>query len=474
MTVVIFAVSFTFLLIIGRSYTVKREINPEITAGDIDISFDREDIVALEGFNINDGIISIGFRSLNPGKVYVSVSGINDISLYVHPIGIITENTYYGGCSCSEIIPLMFLLFGVITIIYLIGKYRADNAESVYQYKNAVTVGILVFSVFFVINQIIALFSDSGFANQAKTLLEMPQIFLMYTFPVILIISVLIIISNIILIRKEGMNTRNMLGFFLGVSVCVMVFFPYVLGEYLQRSTLIDVHNENGAALYIELFVEGIVSVFTAYFVCVLTGTVYMASKAARLVPDFDRDYILILGCKVGRNGKVTKLLGSRAEKAAQFARMQKEKTGKNIVFVPSGGKGSDELVSEAKAISDYLIGSGFNESEILQEDKSVSTEENFRLSMEKIRSVSDKENPGIAFSTSNYHVFRAGMIAFEQGIDAQGIGAPTKRYFWINASIREFVATVFSEKKRHIVMLLTLTLIILYIVLIVYFNNNF
>ncbi len=448
MTVVIFVVSFTFLLIIGRSYTVKREINPEITAGDIDISFDREDIVALEGFNINDGIISIGFRSLNPGKVYVSVSGINEISLFVHPIGIITENTYYGGCSCSEIIPLMFLLFGVITIIYLIGKYRADNAESVYQYKNAVTIGILVFSVFFVINQIIALFGDSGFADQAKTLLEMPQIFLMYTFPVILIISVLIIISNIILIRKEGMNTRNMLGLFLGVSVCVMVFFPYVLGEYLQRSTLIDVHNENGAALYIELFVEGIASVFTAYFVCVLTGTVYMASKAARLVPDFDRDYILILGCKVGRNGKVTKLLGSRAEKAAQFARMQKEKTGKNIVFVPSGGKGSDELVSEAKAISDYLIGSGFNESEILQEDKSVSTEENFRLSMEKIRSVSDKENPGIAFSTSNYHVFRAGMIAFEQGIDAQGIGAPTKRYFWINASIREFVATVFSEKS--------------------------
>ena len=171
---------------------------------------------------------------------------------------------------------------------------------------------------------------------------------------------------------------------------------------------------------------------------------------------------------------KVTKLLGSRAEKAAQFARMQKEKTGKDIVFVPSGGKGSDEPVSEAKAISDYLIGSGFKESEILPEDKSVSTEENFRLSMEKIRSVSDKENPGIAFSTSNYHVFRAGMIAFEQGIDAQGIGAPTKRYFWINASIREFVATVFSEKKRHIVMLLTLTLIILYIVLIVYFNNNF
>jgi uncharacterized SAM-binding protein YcdF (DUF218 family) len=55
-----------------------------------------------------------------------------------------------------------------------------------------------------------------------------------------------------------------------------------------------------------------------------------------------------------------------------------------------------------------------------------------------------------IAFSTTNYHVFRSGVLARGMGIDAQGIGAATRSYFWINAFIREFVAVLNSEKKLH------------------------
>ena len=58
---------------------------------------------------------------------------------------------------------------------------------------------------------------------------------------------------------------------------------------------------------------------------------------------------------------------------------------------------------------------------------------------------------PRAAFSTTNYHVFRAGLIASEQGLRMEGIGSPTKRSFWVNAFIREFVATLASQKKRHL-----------------------
>ena len=35
--------------------------------------------------------------------------------------------------------------------------------------------------------------------------------------------------------------------------------------------------------------------------------------------------------------------------------------------------------------------------------------------------------------------------------IRIEGIGAPTKAYFWINAFIRELIAGLVMEKKRHL-----------------------
>ena len=55
---------------------------------------------------------------------------------------------------------------------------------------------------------------------------------------------------------------------------------------------------------------------------------------------------------------------------------------------------------------------------------------------MELIRNHTKNYDPKIAFSTTNYHVFRSGVFASRQGIRAEGIGAKTKIYFWINAFI--------------------------------------
>ena len=73
-------------------------------------------------------------------------------------------------------------------------------------------------------------------------------------------------------------------------------------------------------------------------------------------------------------------------------------------------------------------------------------------------------KNAKIAFSTTNYHVFRAGNIATEQNIIIQGIGAKTKSYFWVNAFIREFIATLYSEKKNiyRVIILITVTVLII------------
>ena len=70
---------------------------------------------------------------------------------------------------------------------------------------------------------------------------------------------------------------------------------------------------------------------------------------------------------------------------------------------------------------------------------------------MELIKEDACIEDPKVAFSTTNYHVFRSGLLASEQGIYAEGVGSRTRSYFWVNAFIREFVATLAEERKKHL-----------------------
>ena len=72
--------------------------------------------------------------------------------------------------------------------------------------------------------------------------------------------------------RKEGRSWQNMLGVILGILICIGTLFPHLLSEYLQRSTLVDVHNEQGAALYIEMVVTHTMLVVVTYLECILVS----------------------------------------------------------------------------------------------------------------------------------------------------------------------------------------------------------
>ena len=190
-----------------------------------------------------------------------------------------------------------------------------------------------------------------------------------------------------------------------------------------------------------------------------------MGYISAKHIPKFNKDAIIILGCQIKKDGTLTPLLKSRVDKAVEFSKMQKEKTKKDIVFVPSGGKGKDEIISEANAMKNYLLMQGIKKSKIIVENKSKSTFENIKFSNKLIQ---EKINdPIIAVSTTNYHVFRAGVIASKQNIIIEGIGSKTKSYYWVNAFIREYIALLVSEKMNHIKVLLITSLIIIILALI-------
>ena len=117
-----------------------------------------------------------------------------------------------------------------------------------------------------------------------------------------------------------------------------------------------------------------------------------------------------------------------------------------------------------------YLIENGINEEDIIIENKSANTLQNMRFS----KNIIDKINKDgkIIFSTTNYHVFRSGVIANNEGIDCEGMGSKTKWYFYTNALIREFVANLFSQRKKHIA-LITIINIIIFILVITGYKFN-
>ena len=220
----------------------------------------------------------------------------------------------------------------------------------------------------------------------------------------------------------------------------------------------------------IENFCETLIYSGVAYLEAVLIATIILGIKSAKRVPKFNKDYIIILGCKIRSDGSLTPLLKGRVDAALEFRNMQLEKKKKDLIFVASGGKGSDEVISESAAIKNYLLECGIDESNIIMEDKSKNTYQNIKYSNKLINE--KNKNANIAFSTTNYHVLRAGLIATSQNLKLEGIESNTKSYFYINAFIREYLGTLYSEYKKHLIVILLIVLATIFIIGIIYLSN--
>ncbi len=462
-----------YVSIVGDEYVAKVDLNEPLPyeAGlTASVTSDSVGFVDVGCVTVTGNTVCVPVKAVRPGRVYLEFNSDEDIPLsqrpglvvlYVHKSGLITQNDYFGIFNGAFAVRLCVFVYLVLVMLDLLYRYMVAVRENMYQYRCILLAGILLFMAGPVVNMGLSLFLNYrvGLIDIPANALEILGFIALLTLPAALALSVLTMVSNIKLMIREGRSLRNMLGFFLGVALLVAAVLPSAVSRYLQNSSIIDVHKWSGPGRFIGMFIENVCGSASVYFVCILVGTIVLGVKAARHVPSFDKDYILILGCQIRKDGSLTKLLQSRADRAVEFSRMQKEATGKDIIFVPSGGKGSDEVIAEGEAIKNYLLSIGIPASQILAETRSTTTRENILLSSELIKSAGG-DCSKVALSTTNYHVFRAGMLASTLGIKMEGIGSKTKRYFWVNAFIREFVATLVSERKKHAAVLGTLVLI--------------
>ena len=464
-------------VITGRTLTVSFEfaVNAPETAPAVQMS--REGVVEITDQQYDGRTLRVTLRSCGRAdQTLLTVKDDNGFasgkSIYTHMLGIITEEGAFGYYTGCRVLPVCLAAYLLLLLASFIIRLRGDMRRTPYRYANAVRFGIAVMLGFAVVQTILYIPTYRGLVHTFRNMLELMNRFTMFTLPLFFVVSILVTLESVRLIRREGRSWRNLLAVFLGVLLCVGALTPIAVGEWSQRTTLIDVHNTSAPTLYIVLMIENGIGAIVAYLECLLLGTIFVSLRAARAVPDFDRGYILILGCQTRSDGTLTPLLRGRADRAIEFDRLQREHGGPAVTFVPSGGQGDDEPVAEGDAIAAYLTQQGIPQERILVENKSATTAENIRFSMELIRA--EAKDPKVAFSTTNYHVFRAGNIALSQGVRAQGIGAKTKRYFWINAFVREFIATLSSYAKLHLAISAALLVITAGMVALSYYSNVF
>ena len=266
--------------------------------------------------------------------------------------------------------------------------------------------------------------------------------------PGLFLFSISLIVSNIALLRHESPRFQNLLGILLGLILIGAGAGTYAASRLLYRYDL------SYDAMRAVTMTRNTVGLAFTYVECILLGTIICGLRAAKHVPAPDRDYILILGCCFRKDGTLTPLLKARVDKALDFWRMQKEKTGKAAFIIPSGGQGRNESMPEAKAMSNYIAGTDIPSEYVLPEDQSVNTFQNMQFSKEII----DGKNPGsssakVCYVTTNYHVLRSGILANKVKLAAEGLGAKTKWWFWPNAFVRE-CAAFFSNRNMMILYL--------------------
>ncbi len=267
--------------------------------------------------------------------------------------------------------------------------------------------------------------------------------YIFVTFPFILAFSVFLCLSNVFLIRREGKRLVNILG--------IVFSFLFTGGALLILGLdLFGSHGRQTDAAWL-MSINILASVYF-YLECMLVGAVIAGLITAWYKPKPDKDFMIILGCGLRKDGTPTPLLQGRIDRALRFYRDQKAQTGKELTFVVSGGKGPDEVIAESASMKQYLISQGIPEQQIIEEDQSASTLENMKFSKEKIM------KPGstgeIAFATTNYHVFRSGLCARRVKMRALGVGAKTKWYFWPNAWVREFAGLLTEHRGKQALVL--------------------
>ena len=176
--------------------------------------------------------------------------------------------------------------------------------------------------------------------------------------------------------------------------------------------------------------------VFTLALICglILFGvTEYFIIRASFGTPETQVDYLVVLGAKVRQDGPSVSLW-DRIYETVSYLNAHPD-----TIAIVSGGQGEDEPITEAKSMHDELVKLGISEDRIWMESKATSTDENLRYSLDLIEEKTGRRPQTLGVLSSEYHLFRASLMAKKLGVEFVGVPAKTTKITQlINHAMRE------------------------------------
>ena len=218
------------------------------------------------------------------------------------------------------------------------------------------------------------------------------------------------------------MNAGNFAGIFLSAAMMTVTVYFTQLCDLVHRLT----QTAGGVALLVIaalILLAGVV--YAVVFTVLMLSVLHERCKKA--------DVLVVLGCRI-KGTKPTRMLRRRLDTAFEYL-----KSHPDLPCIVSGGRGADEQISEAQAMSDYLLAKGLDGERIIMEDKSATTYENLKFSARLMRC--NGRVCSIIVATDGFHQYRARLIAKQLGLKTYDLSAKTEPRFVLIYWIRELMA---------------------------------
>lgn len=146
---------------------------------------------------------------------------------------------------------------------------------------------------------------------------------------------------------------------------------------------------------------------------------------------------VVVLGCRVyGERASLSMV--ERLDAAYEYLTEHPESK-----CVLSGGKGDGENITEAECMYRYLVSKGIDAARLYKEEASTTTRENLLFS--KLLIEEQGLHPVIAIATSEYHEYRAGMIANALEIDWAAVPGRTAIWLFPTYYVRELYGILYE-----------------------------
>ena len=439
----------------GNTLTLSLEIPLQATGGSVTTA--DESIAQVIKTEFRDGFMHVTFRGTGKGSTlaHVNWEPADNVELSIYNLDLELSSFFTGGLKEDvtgiftgwQALVTGLTLFLLLNAVFLLKSFIRRREKHAFSYLTILCAGLGIFTLVLALFCLRCTFLCFFDPNMTMWLLYLTivtacQRFFTVTSPLVVLFALGLTVSNVALLWKEGASRGNLFGF----AAAFLMLCGIVLGFVLMRTERNYTYRNIVCNTYATLF---------CYYECMLIAVTLCVIGVSRRLPDYDMDYVMILGCRIRSDGTLYPLLKSRVDKAYDFAEAQKQAVGKRLTFLPSGGQGADECLSESEAMARYLRQRGVDDEHIIIECRSTTTWENMCYSKKIVEELSGDAKA--AFSTSDYHVFRSGMLARDAGWDIPGMGSKTKWYFWANAFVREFIGLLADRVWTHLAVSLSL-----------------